>query len=131
MHMSQVTEHRGVASLYIDPPYLMDGLKSDLRVYVLITCIHPLRCYVYGEGLARFATEEYDIDDLDKYADGRSSPYMGAPLSRSSPRPPPRTLATAQPVRPFGFGGGGCVALGCSAARTASGALLTHLVCPA
>lgn len=61
----EVREHRGVTSVYIDPPYLMDGLKSDLRVYVLLTSACPLRCYVYPEGLARFATESYDTDDLD------------------------------------------------------------------
>jgi tubulin polyglutamylase TTLL6/13 len=40
-------------------PHIIDGLKYDLRIYVLLAGIDPLRIFIYKEGLARFSTEEY------------------------------------------------------------------------
>jgi len=46
---------------------LVNGLKFDLRIYVALTCINPLRLYVYEDGLGRFATAEYSNDKGNKY----------------------------------------------------------------
>ena len=48
-----------VAQRYLHKPMLLDNYKFDLRVYVLLAGVDPLRIYVYKEGLGRLATNEY------------------------------------------------------------------------
>jgi hypothetical protein len=60
-----------VVSHYVDNPLLINNLKFDMRIYVGITCFHPLRIYMYEEGLARFATYEYKTDQGSK-----ENPYV-------------------------------------------------------
>lgn len=49
-------------SNYISDPHTINGLKYDLRIYVLVTSFDPLRIYIYKEGLVRFATQNYSKD---------------------------------------------------------------------
>jgi tubulin polyglutamylase TTLL5 len=51
-----------IVSEYINSPLLFDGFKFDLRVYVAITSINPLRLYIYEDGLTRFATGKYNTN---------------------------------------------------------------------
>ncbi|XP_037666296.1 tubulin polyglutamylase TTLL6 isoform X2 [Choloepus didactylus] len=57
-----------ICQLYISKPFIIDGFKFDLRIYVLVTSCDPLRIFVYNEGLTRFATTSYSYpcsDNLD------------------------------------------------------------------
>lgn len=44
---------------YVARPLLLNGLKFDVRIYVLILSLDPLEILLYDEGLARFATVAY------------------------------------------------------------------------
>ncbi|KAM8944010.1 tubulin polyglutamylase TTLL6 isoform 2-T4 [Lycaon pictus] len=58
-----------ICQLYISKPFIIDGFKFDLRIYVLMTSCDPLRIFAYKEGLARFATTSYShpsTDNLDE-----------------------------------------------------------------
>ena len=45
-----------VIQRYIHNPLLVDGLKFDLRIYVVIAGTYPLSAFICNEGLARFCT---------------------------------------------------------------------------
>jgi len=45
-----------VVQEYLNNPYLIDGLKFDMRIYVLVMSCDPLKIFVHKEGLVRFAT---------------------------------------------------------------------------
>lgn len=44
---------------YLPKPFLIDGFKFDLRLYVLVTSCSPLRIFLYKDGLVRLSTARY------------------------------------------------------------------------
>ncbi|KAI5644841.1 tubulin-tyrosine ligase family domain-containing protein [Phthorimaea operculella] len=58
---TQIPKKRSVVvQRYVSKPYLINGSKFDMRLYVLVTSVHPLRIYLYKDGLARFASVKYN-----------------------------------------------------------------------
>uniref|UniRef100_A0A5S6QNP6 Tubulin polyglutamylase TTLL4 n=1 Tax=Trichuris muris TaxID=70415 RepID=A0A5S6QNP6_TRIMR len=51
-----------IVQRYITNPYLINGFKFDLRLYVLVSSWKPLRAYLYEEGIVRFASCKYTTD---------------------------------------------------------------------
>lgn len=49
-----------VVQEYLNTPFLVDGLKFDMRLYVLVMSSDPLKIFLHEEGLVRFATQHYE-----------------------------------------------------------------------
>ena len=58
--ITQSSTENYVVQPFLVSPFLVRGHKFDLRTYVLVTSISPLRVYFYEEGLVRFASGKYN-----------------------------------------------------------------------
>lgn len=57
-------EYEYVIQRYIKDVLLLDGRKSELRIYWLIASLDPLLVLMYPEGTARLTLEPYKLDDF-------------------------------------------------------------------
>ncbi|CAN0382130.1 unnamed protein product, partial [Ectocarpus sp. 12 AP-2014] len=48
-----------IVQRYISDPLTVGGYKADLRLYVVVTSLHPMSVSVYRDGIVRFATSKY------------------------------------------------------------------------
>jgi hypothetical protein len=68
---------------YIDKPFLVDGYKCDMRIYVLVTSCDPLRVFLYHDGLLRMGTEKY-VAPMDNNLVGQGQGCLCNSLAISS-----------------------------------------------
>ncbi|XP_046363320.2 probable beta-tubulin polyglutamylase [Haliotis rufescens] len=54
-----------VVQRYIANPLLISGYKFDMRIYVAVPSFHPLSVYIYQEGIVRFSTEKFDLNNIN------------------------------------------------------------------
>jgi tubulin polyglutamylase TTLL4 len=62
--LSKKNERKMLVQRYLGNPYLINKKKFDLRLYVLVTGVDPLRIYLHDEGLIRIATENFTTKNL-------------------------------------------------------------------
>ncbi|KAK5851215.1 hypothetical protein PBY51_002026 [Eleginops maclovinus] len=55
----QPGEHM-ICQVYVSKPFVIDGFKFDLRIYVLVTSCDPFSIFMFKEGLTRFCTTKYN-----------------------------------------------------------------------
>ncbi|TRY55158.1 hypothetical protein DNTS_032648 [Danionella cerebrum] len=58
-----------ICQVYIAKPFVLDGFKFDLRIYVLVTSCEPFRVFMYNEGLVRFCTSQYTEPTVSNLGD--------------------------------------------------------------
>ena len=60
---------RAVVQEYLPNPLLVNGLKFDLRLYVVLTCASPLQAFLSTRGVARFASHPWRPVDPSNQSD--------------------------------------------------------------
>eukprot|EP00933_Yihiella_yeosuensis_P042643 TRINITY_DN3728_c0_g1_i11.p1 TRINITY_DN3728_c0_g1~~TRINITY_DN3728_c0_g1_i11.p1 ORF type:complete len:741 (-),score=134.00 TRINITY_DN3728_c0_g1_i11:254-2476(-) len=59
-----------VVQRYLSHPLLLGGLKFDMRLYMIVTSVVPMRAYLFKEGLARFCTVPYEAPNDENMKKG-------------------------------------------------------------
>ncbi|CAM9214538.1 unnamed protein product, partial [Ectocarpus sp. 13 AM-2016] len=103
--VSTANQEPAVAQRYVSNPLLIDGYKCDLRVYVLVTSVCPLRVMVHRRGLVQLCTSKYRPPrngnlrntrmHLTNYAINKGSENFAPPTGAAGPLPRTETTTTA------------------------------------
>jgi len=51
----------GICQKYIERPLLLKGRKHDIRQWVLVSSLNPLKVWFYGECYIRIAADAYRL----------------------------------------------------------------------
>lgn len=78
-------ETEKVIQRYIRKPLLINNLKHDLRIYLLIANVNPLVAFINEEGLARFCTDKYEIPTQEKKNKNKSVHLTNFSLNKNNP----------------------------------------------
>eukprot|EP00742_Colponemidia_sp_Colp-10_P010515 GILJ01011549.1.p1 GENE.GILJ01011549.1~~GILJ01011549.1.p1 ORF type:complete len:505 (+),score=74.24 GILJ01011549.1:25-1515(+) len=62
-HSEEYDEY--IVQSYITKPLLLEGRKSEFRLYWLLANVDPLMVYVFNEGTVRLNSQPYKLDDWD------------------------------------------------------------------
>ncbi|MCH9743374.1 MAG: tubulin--tyrosine ligase family protein [Gammaproteobacteria bacterium] len=60
-----IAKKKYIIQRYITDVLLLDGRKSEFRVYFLIKCLDPFEVYLYDEGVVRLCTTPFKLGDFD------------------------------------------------------------------
>ncbi len=50
---------------YLTTPFLLEGYKFDLRIYVLLTSVNPLEGFLYKDGFARVSNMKFSMGNIE------------------------------------------------------------------
>jgi hypothetical protein len=78
-------EDEKVIQRYIRKPLLINNLKHDLRIYLLIANVDPLIAFINEEGLARFCTDEYQVPTQENKNRIKSVHLTNYSLNKNNP----------------------------------------------
>ncbi|CAN0020313.1 unnamed protein product, partial [Ectocarpus fasciculatus] len=103
--VSTTNQEPAVAQRYVSNPLLIEGFKFDLRVYVLVTSVCPLRVMLHRRGLVRLCTTKYRPPrngnlrntrmHLTNYAINKGSENFVPPTGAAGPLPRTETATAA------------------------------------
>ena len=85
-----------ICSKYIERPFIVNGRKFDLRIYVCVLSIIPLRAYVHREILARFCVSTYK-EGAETLHD-RARHLTNYSINKLELEPEPESEASSQPM---------------------------------